>query len=184
MERAAVTSSKATPAGVTWPLRSTLVLGALPSAPGCARLHARNVMCEWGLTTLADNVELVVSELATNAVLASTHPDGQPRYEDGAGLPRVHLRLSSDRTRVLIEVWDQNLGLPTPKTAGPDDESGRGLLLIEALCDRWDWDVPPGWNGKLVWAEMRAEPAPSHETPVTGERRCTEAHERAGGGAQ
>lgn len=96
----------------------------------------------------------MVSELVTNAVLASTHPDGRPRYEEGSGLPRVHLRLSSDRVRVLIEVWDQNLRAPMLKPAGPDEESGRGLMLVEALCDRWDWEVPPGWGGKLVWAEL------------------------------
>ena len=54
-----------------WPLRDFLELGALPSAVPCARLHARLVVQEWGLSTLADNVELVVSELITNALHAS-----------------------------------------------------------------------------------------------------------------
>ncbi len=149
-----MTGRTAAPAGVTWPLQSSLVLAALPSAPGCARLHARNVVCEWDLITLADNVELVVSELATNAVLASTCPDGRPRYEDGAGLPRVHLRLSSDRVRILIEVWDQNPRLPMPKTAGPDDESGRGLLIVQALAETWNWYRLHDAGGKVVWATI------------------------------
>ena len=56
------------------PLQTSLVLGALPTAVACARLHTRNVMYEWGLATIADSVELVVSELVTNAVRASTAP--------------------------------------------------------------------------------------------------------------
>lgn len=137
------------------PLRTSLVLGALPSAVACARLHARNVMYEWDLPSVADSVELVVSELVTNAVRASTAPNGRPKYDAKTGLPCVHLRLSSDRAHVLIEVWDQDPRMPVAKVASPDDESGRGLMLVEALCDRWDCAVPPGWDGKGVWAEVR-----------------------------
>src|SRR5215831_19235491 len=55
-----------------WSRASSLVLGALPTAPSCARLHASAVLHEWGLADLAETTELVVSELVTNAVLAST----------------------------------------------------------------------------------------------------------------
>ncbi len=113
-------------------------------------------MYEWNLASVADNVELVVSEFVTNAVRASTGPDGQPKYRAQAGLSRIHLRLSSDRAHVLIEVWDQDPRLPVAKGASPDDESGRGLMLVEAVCERWNCDVVPGWVGKVVWAEVRA----------------------------
>ncbi len=149
-----MTGQQSTRTGVSWPLQSLLVLGALPTAAGCARLHARNVISEWGLAALAENVALVVSELVTNAVFASTYPDGRPRYDDGAGLPTLWVRLSSDRIRVLIEVWDQSPRLPMPKVAAPDEETGRGLMLVAALCEQWNWDVPPGWGGKVVWAEL------------------------------
>lgn len=147
----------ATRAGLTWPLSSNLVLGALPTATSCARLHARNVMYEWGLADAAETVELVVSELLTNAILALTHPDGRPRYEYGAGLPGIYLRLSSDRVHLLIEVRDANPRVPTPKIAGLNDESGRGLMLIDALCERWGWYAEQdGSSGKVVWAEVSA----------------------------
>ena len=136
------------------PLQTSLVLGALPSAVACARLHARNVMYEWDLPSVADSVELVVSELATNAVCASTDPDGRPRYDAKTGLSRIGLRLSSDRACVLVEVWDQDPRIPITKTAGPADESGRGLMLVEALCEGWGCDTSPGWDGKVVWAEV------------------------------
>ena len=50
-----------------WPRRSFLELGAVPGAVPCARLHARQVMWEWGLDALRDDTELVVSELVTKA---------------------------------------------------------------------------------------------------------------------
>ncbi len=139
-----------------WPLSSSLVLGALPTAVGCARLHARAVMYEWGLVGLAENVELVVSELVTNAVRVSSSPNGRPKYDDACvGLPVVHLRLSSDQVRVVVEVWDTSTTAPTAKQALPDEEGGRGLMLVEALCERWSWEVVSAWAGKVVWAEFR-----------------------------
>ena len=147
-----MTREQATASMTLWPLQSVLTLGVLPTATPCARLHARNVVCEWGLGGLADTVELVVSELVTNAFFASTHPDGRPRYEPWAGLPFIHLMLSSNRAHVLIQVWDQNPHPPIQEMAAPDEESGRGLMLVEALSERWNWDVPPGWGGKMVWA--------------------------------
>jgi anti-sigma regulatory factor (Ser/Thr protein kinase) len=145
-------------AGTPWPLSSALVLGALPSAVGCARLHARNLMYEWGLPAKAEAVELVVSELMTNAVLATTGADGRPRYADDlAGLPEVQVRLSSDRVRVVVEVWDTSTGAPVRKTHDkPDEPGGRGLVLVEALSRRWGWGKVPGWAGKVVWAELGA----------------------------
>ncbi len=138
----------------TWPSSSSLPLGALVTATPCARIHTRAVLAEWGLNHLAEAAELIVSELVTNAVRASTGPDGRPRYDE-SGLPVVVVRLGADHTRVLIEVWDVIAGAPVAEQAGPDDESGRGLVLVEAVCDRWSWQSVPGWPGKVVWAELR-----------------------------
>jgi len=113
-------------------------------------------MHEWGLAPVAETVELVVSELATNAVRAMTGRDGRPWYEDDlAGLPVMHVRLFSDRVRVLVEVWDKSMRAPMFKRAGPDEPGGRGLMLVEALSEQWSWEVVPGWSGKVVWAELR-----------------------------
>jgi anti-sigma regulatory factor (Ser/Thr protein kinase) len=128
-----------------------MVIAALPTATPCARLHARNIAVEWGLGELADTVEFVVSELVTNAVQASVDHDG-PRYSAEHGLACVHLRLSTDGLAVLVEVWDENTMLPDPGQPGPDDESGRGLMLVDALTERWGWDLPPSGRGKVVWA--------------------------------
>ena len=48
-------------------------------------------------------------------------------------------------------------GTPCLKPAEPNHEGGRGLMLVDALCERWDWDVPAGWTGKVVWAVIAGE---------------------------
>ena len=78
----------------------------------CARLHARNLLWEWGLDWLAPDAELLVAELVTDAVKATA-----AREEEA-----VRLRLSSDGARILIEVWDAD---PRPPTATDRGEDGR-----------------------------------------------------------
>lgn len=141
-----------------WPLSDTLALGALPTAVASARAHARALIEEWGMAGVAEDVELIVSELVSNAVVASTDADGRPKYTDATGgLPVVHLRLRSDHVRIVIEVWDLNPKAPEVRQPEPDAESGRGLLLVEALGERWGWEHVAGWPGKVVWAELKVE---------------------------
>ncbi len=126
-----------------WPLRSSLELGALPSAVSCARLHARELLWEWGLRDLTEGAELVVSELVTNGLRASGTE---------ARLSTVRLALLSEGACVLILVWDASLQPPVRMDARGDSENGRGLLLVEAFSARWDWYYPPEAGGKVVWA--------------------------------
>lgn len=127
-----------------WPLRSGLELAAYPTAVPCARLHARHITLEWGLRALAEPTELLVSELATNAIRAS------------AGLlsPVIRLCLASDRHDIVIRVWDGNDQMPARRDTGPDSECGRGLLLVESLSA--DWGSYRKANGKVVWAMIGA----------------------------
>lgn len=101
---------------------------------------------------------MVVSELITNAMQASTQADVRPRPEQtGTSLPVVYLRLLSDRQRVVIEVWDASPYSPTPRAVGLEEESGRGLMLVDALSTRWSWYPARRWGGgKVVWAELVA----------------------------
>jgi len=134
-----------------WPLRSSLELGALPTAVPCARLHARHLVREWGLADLAATAELLVSELVTNAVKAMAGREDQPP---------VRLRLSGDYARVLIEVWDADPRAPTPEDPDTDGlpeleaEGGRGLFLVAALSARWNWHLTRQPAGKVVWCEL------------------------------
>jgi anti-sigma regulatory factor (Ser/Thr protein kinase) len=126
-----------------WPLLSHLELGALPGAVACARLHARHVLWEWGLSAIAENAELLVSELVTNATRASPSAERiQP----------VGLWLSSDRSRLLIMVQDTSRYPPEPTSAGGDEERGRGLLIVDAISTIWGWEAQKDSGGKVVWA--------------------------------
>jgi anti-sigma regulatory factor (Ser/Thr protein kinase) len=139
-----------------WPLISDLgPLGALPTAAALARGFAAAVLGGWGLTDWIDVTELVVSELATNVIRASTAKDGQPRYDEDGKLPLLWVRLLSDRLRLVVEVWDnlpERLGAPAIRHPAMDEESGRGLEMVEALSEDWGWESVPGWRGKRVWA--------------------------------
>src|SRR5215472_8017419 len=92
---------------------ATLTLGSLPGAVPCARLHARQVVWEWGLPELMETAELVVSELVTNGVRACEGLRGS-RYRGRwrPGTPPVRLWLQSDRQRLLVQVWDGNDRMP------------------------------------------------------------------------
>ena len=125
-----------------WPLRSYLELGALPSAVPCARLHTRQLLWEWQLTVLSDTAELLVSELATNAV--------QITQADGRDAP-VRLWLLADRARLLMLVWDASPLPPVRVSPDGEAENGRGLLRVEALSTRWD-HFGHHSGGKVVWA--------------------------------
>ncbi len=120
-----------------------LELGALPGAVPAARLHARQIAWEWGLAPLAGAVEQVVSELVANSVAAArAMPQAEP----------IRLWLLPGAGRLLILVWDASPRLPAVAEAGEDDESGRGLFLVQAFSERWGSYRTPETGGKIVWA--------------------------------
>jgi anti-sigma regulatory factor (Ser/Thr protein kinase) len=123
---------------------SHLELAALPTAASCARKHAKVIALEWGLPERAESVELVVSELLTNAVRAS-----EILFSASLAVPVVQLCLASDLSSVLIRVWDGNRQMPVRRDAGPDDDSGRGLMLVEYLAK--EWGSYRKTDGKVVW---------------------------------
>jgi hypothetical protein len=142
-----------------WPLTSDLgPVGALPTAPRLSRGFVDATLTDWGLDGLTDVTELLVSELSTNAVRASTNEDGTQRYDPEGRLPVMWIRLLCDRARLLIEVWDTlpaTLGAPVARHPDTDEESGRGLEIIESLAEDWGWETVPGWSGKKVWAILK-----------------------------
>jgi len=81
----------------TWPLHSSLKLGALPGAAGCAQAHAKLVATEWGLSQLSDAAGRVAATMIACAVRASG---------ELAERPPVWLWLRSDGDRILVAVWD------------------------------------------------------------------------------
>lgn len=134
-------------------LSSDLELGPLLTAAGAARGHVRAVLMEWGLGELIDATGLLVSELITNAVLATRAL--------GTQLPcSVRLWLHANRKRVLVTVWDANPQLPIlQQDVDAWAENGRGLQILDDLSSRWGWYEPPAMGGKCVWCEIPREPA-------------------------
>jgi anti-sigma regulatory factor (Ser/Thr protein kinase) len=127
----------------SWPRQTHLELGAYPTAPACARGHARSVALEWGLPGLADTAELLASELVTNAVQASCRL-ATPE------IPVIRLWLACDQTSLMVHVWDASHEMPARQQPDPDDESGRGLMIIDTLAARWgSYETH---DGKVVWA--------------------------------
>ena len=142
-----------------WPLFAGLgPLGALPTAPKLARTFTKLVLPGWNLNDLADDCELIISELTSNVIRAATGPDGGPRYDTGGRLPVLWVRLLSDHVHLRVEVWDNLpawLGMPQPRQAARDDENGRGLELVGSLSLDWGWDHLPAHDAKRVWALLK-----------------------------
>jgi signal transduction histidine kinase len=117
-----------------------------PRAPAEARHFAKRVLLTMldGSTPqpLLDDVELVVSELVTNAVRA--------------GSPTVAVALSRKGSTIVLSVSDRGVGWPAERDAASDDPGGRGLPLVRALSSAWG--VRQADTGKVVWAELRLPP--------------------------
>ncbi|MFJ9183849.1 ATP-binding protein [Streptomyces anulatus] len=113
-----------------------------------ARRHVRRVLVEWKLAGLVDDATLITSELATNVI---THAKGTGDYFE-LGLRR--------RNGVLIlEVADSYQWLmPELRKPTDDETSGRGLLIVDMLAERWG--VRPRNPGKTVWAHLPIGPFP------------------------
>jgi anti-sigma regulatory factor (Ser/Thr protein kinase) len=140
-------------AGTVYHLENSLEFRPLTTAIPCGRLWTRNVLFEWRLTDLTQTAELIVSELMTNAYSMS-RPETQ--FHD---LCTITLRLRANHQYLLIEVWDRSPEDPARATAGGDAEHGRGLMIVDALANRWGYYRQAAYR-KVVWAELLV-PAPA-----------------------
>ncbi|GHI98219.1 hypothetical protein TPA0906_00850 [Streptomyces olivaceus] len=109
-----------------------------PAEVGRARAAVREQLHTWGLPGPAASAELMVSELVTNAV---RHSHARP----------VELRLVRADT-LLCEVDDDDHELPALRSAGPEDETGRGLRVVSTLAR--EWGASRTRAGKTVWFEL------------------------------
>ncbi|UUU37019.1 ATP-binding protein [Streptomyces sp. CA-210063] len=138
------------------PVRNFSVrLSPTPRGARLARLLATEQLRTWGLPS--DPAEHIVAELAANA---ATH--GRIRGRDFD----LTMYVIGDTLR--IEVTDTRAErLPCTQHPAPDAESGRGLLLVEALADRWG-TAPGRPPRKTIWAEVTLRPAPAPGGPCFG----------------
>jgi anti-sigma regulatory factor (Ser/Thr protein kinase) len=106
---------------------------------------------------VTERAERIVAELAANAALHGHLPGRDFRLRvtytrslaTAAGLLRIEVTDARGERLPVLRLR------PSPEV---DDESGRGLLIVSALADRWGTDPYPP-SGKTVWAECdsRAE---------------------------
>jgi anti-sigma regulatory factor (Ser/Thr protein kinase) len=110
------------------------------TAPGAARRFVAEALQRHGYGgQLLDDVQLVLSELATNAVSHAGSPFLVAARFQGTG--------------VRVAVHDASRAVPTVRDEGPMAPSGRGLQLVAALARDWGVEVTP--EGKTVWAELQ-----------------------------
>ncbi|MEU2053390.1 ATP-binding protein [Streptomyces bungoensis] len=125
----------------------TLRFTATPRGARLARRLASQQMDAWGWPyggTANDTVELIVAELAANAV---TH--GRVPGRDA----ELRLCRQDGENGVRIEVSDtRGERLPVVRDAGSEEDGGRGLVLVGALAKEWGVTDRPGAPGKTVWA--------------------------------
>lgn len=108
-----------------------------PAVVSKARVHATDQLAAWGLEEMDFTTELVVSELATNAI----------RY----GKSPIQLRMIL-QSALTCEVSDASSTAPHLRRARVFDEGGRGLFLVAQLTEHWG--TRHNREGKVIWAEQ------------------------------
>ncbi|HEX3213967.1 MAG TPA: ATP-binding protein, partial [Actinomycetota bacterium] len=127
-----------------------IALPRSPSSVATARRFIEARTSAWSFPEpAADQLVLIGSELVTNAVLHA-------RTE-----LTLTLELRDDRVR--ISVRDRSQAPATLRHYRPDALTGRGLGVVAALSDRWGVSTAP--DGKVVWAELRANGGDRSDDP-------------------
>ncbi len=110
-----------------------------------ARRRVTALLRAWGARQqVRDDVELVVSELITNAI---RHTDSE----------KVGCELRLAGAHIRIEITDQGgpqASAPHAQPGSVDKECGRGLFLVGALSERWGTRLDATGPGRVVWADL------------------------------
>ncbi|MEU9455864.1 SpoIIE family protein phosphatase [Streptomyces sp. NPDC048277] len=114
-----------------------------PAAVAGVRAAAAELLRDWGLEEEAFTLELILSELVTNAIRHATGPIG--------------VRLIHDRS-LICEVSDGSSVSPHLRRATTMEEGGRGLFLVAQFADSWGTRYTSG--GKVIWTEQRLAAQP------------------------
>jgi anti-sigma regulatory factor (Ser/Thr protein kinase) len=94
---------------------------------------------EWGLTHLDDRALLLASELVTNAVVHARETSILSVWVEAGALE--------------VRVADPAAPFPRLRHPQPEDEAGRGLMLVNTFADSWGVE-PSAREGKAVWFRL------------------------------
>ncbi|OBB96494.1 hypothetical protein A5782_05005 [Mycobacterium sp. 852002-40037_SCH5390672] len=108
------------------------------AAVAAARHFTIDTLMDWKLSHLVDDAALIVTELATNAIV---HANSAFRVV-----------MSPAPVGVRFAVEDASQSRPQVRHAGPYEPGGRGIALIAKIAHQWGCDVSP--VGKTVWADV------------------------------
>jgi anti-sigma regulatory factor (Ser/Thr protein kinase) len=126
-------------------VRALASLAPEPSSVAEGRKFVRDTLRQWHLrAALIEEVELVASELITNAVLHA------------GSAPTVRMMLHGDHLR--LEISDASTSVPQRRDYGLEAATGRGIMLVDSMATRWGAQLVEG--GKVVWCEFTARPLP------------------------
>ena len=131
------------------PAFSGCSLSPSPDAARRARSFTRQTLASWDLAELADDAQVIVSELLANAVRHTgiRQSDGGPATWAAA----LGLWLLNHADGLMCVVTDPSDSAPALKQPEDTSESGRGLHMVHALSDHWGW-TRLSERGKAVWA--------------------------------
>ncbi|MEV1065410.1 ATP-binding protein [Streptomyces sp. NPDC050263] len=124
--------------------RARFITLGRPTAVAFARERVLTQMRAWEMhidASTKDAIRLVTSELVTNAVVHT-----------GSSFITMELSYDNREGRLLLVVHDSSPAPPKREYAKPEEDHGRGLELVAALCCRHGWE--PTNRGKRVWAEF------------------------------
>lgn len=110
---------------------------------GSARRLSAEKLDHWGMSELVDDAKLLISELVTNGF----------RYGTGQRIV-FHLVIGVDV--LVMEVDDGSPGRPEIRRAGPDEEKGRGMAIIDAVAASWGVSA----DATRTWCALRAPLGP------------------------
>jgi anti-sigma regulatory factor (Ser/Thr protein kinase) len=120
------------------------MLPSIPESVPVARFHIRAALGFHQLDEYADDLEVITSELVTNAI---QHVRG-----GGTGTVGVTLARTRNPEAVTVVVTDSSQEGPVTRTTLDGSERGRGLRIVDELSDCWGWNPEDG--GKTVYAVL------------------------------
>jgi anti-sigma regulatory factor (Ser/Thr protein kinase) len=115
------------------------LLDAHATSASHARAFVTGHLVAHDLADMVDDLRLVVSELATNALHHAQSP--------------FTVRLRAFEATLRLEVVDGSDVVPSAVAAGPLDTYGRGMVIVQAVSRDWG-TLPRATGGKSVWAEF------------------------------
>lgn len=128
--------------GIDRPQRATASFRADPSSASEARRFVAQWCRAWAVPGVAEDAEIVVTELVENAVRHTQDACEVTMERRGGGLT--------------IRVADFGHNPPRMRRPAPDVAGGRGLLMVDTIARRWGFESTD--SGKVVWADLAVQP--------------------------